>query len=285
MGPAKCFVQILRGDGLRAADIGGRSDPYVICRVPGRTGCAAQTTFKTRTLSPVWNETLVISDSYMPGDSLEFVVMDHDYLNEDDFLGWAQIVGGDLIPGHPFVGDLALSDDGKHGSKGSLCKGSITVKVDLVWVDMPMLASTSAGEFSQASEHEGLVTRLVWARVYDKLDNDKDGTISRKEWCVGGGDTELFDAIKRAVGRKTTGNLLRKEWLALFDALDVDKRFSVSRTRIKEWLFEEGQSRRRLTSSADSDTASDEEHTEEAVASPKSAQPRSRRSIPTHVIA
>lgn len=262
----RCVVHVLSADGLRAADIGGRSDPYVICGVPGRMGSQMQTSFKTRTLAPVWNETLEISRSFRPGDSLEFIVMDHDYLTADDFLGWAQIVGGDLVPGLPFETRLDLSDDGRHGSNGQFCKGSLVVKVDVIsdWLE-PMEMSMDATDEAAGDK---LVTRFVWSRIYDKLDSDRDASISRKEWCLGGGDTDLFDAIKRALGHKTIGNLLRKEWMALFDSLDAGDTFQVPSTRIKEWLLAESRSRSRLWThhpqvSSDDEGDEDEEQDQE----------------------
>mmetsp|Transcript_137348 Transcript_137348/g.342515 ORF Transcript_137348/g.342515 Transcript_137348/m.342515 type:complete len:793 (-) Transcript_137348:60-2438(-) len=123
----RCFVQVLRAEGLRAADVSGKSDPYCICGVPRKPSTRDQTARKRRTLAPVWNEFLEIH-GYQSGEALDFVVMDHDFMTKDDFLGWAR-VSGTQISSRYFEGALELKDDGQHGAAGRGAKGKLHVKI------------------------------------------------------------------------------------------------------------------------------------------------------------
>lgn len=131
-----CNVRVISGRNLRAADIGGKSDPYVICRVKHAEGnmktegCEVRTSHKWRTLNPVWEENLQV-DGFQFGDALQFDVMDYDVLNKDDFLGCATIPGESLASRTFFATELALTDSGQHGSISSPVKGCITVKVSV----------------------------------------------------------------------------------------------------------------------------------------------------------
>merc|ERR1719215_921110 len=51
--------------------LAGKSDPYVICNIPGKKKATMQTPVIKDNLNPVWNHTDTIHD-YAPEDSLEF---------------------------------------------------------------------------------------------------------------------------------------------------------------------------------------------------------------------
>jgi len=138
----RCFVQVLRGEGLRAADVTGFSDPYCICGVPGKPATQDQTRRKKRTLKPVWDEFLEIH-GYQVGEALDFTVMDHDYFTKDDFLGWAR-VSGEELSSRFFEGALDLKDDGQHGTVGRGAKGKIHVKIFVTGGDEEVPTTWSA---------------------------------------------------------------------------------------------------------------------------------------------
>mmetsp|Transcript_53752 Transcript_53752/g.172293 ORF Transcript_53752/g.172293 Transcript_53752/m.172293 type:complete len:349 (-) Transcript_53752:226-1272(-) len=108
--PGGLSVTVLSASGLRAADLGGKSDPYCVCQVPGRP----QTRFKTHvikeSLDPVWNCQASIAD-YSPGDPLEFVVWDQDFGKSDDLLGRATLSSAQFYPAG-FEGDVPLFEAG-----------------------------------------------------------------------------------------------------------------------------------------------------------------------------
>mmetsp|Transcript_12563 Transcript_12563/g.28381 ORF Transcript_12563/g.28381 Transcript_12563/m.28381 type:complete len:969 (+) Transcript_12563:59-2965(+) len=61
---------------LPAADLGGKSDPYVVCYVPDRPDCKFQTDVVKKSLQPTWDQQHTF-DSVALEEPLEFEVWDH----------------------------------------------------------------------------------------------------------------------------------------------------------------------------------------------------------------
>jgi len=78
-------IIILRAENLRAADIGGTSDPYVKCEVPGKSNWKLQTGIVKQNCNPVWNHAESYPE-YTNGDPLLFTVFDQDRGKRDDCL-------------------------------------------------------------------------------------------------------------------------------------------------------------------------------------------------------
>eukprot|EP00404_Azadinium_spinosum_P049829 CAMPEP_0180758920 /NCGR_PEP_ID=MMETSP1038_2-20121128/35532_1 /TAXON_ID=632150 /ORGANISM="Azadinium spinosum, Strain 3D9" /LENGTH=376 /DNA_ID=CAMNT_0022793023 /DNA_START=32 /DNA_END=1158 /DNA_ORIENTATION=+ len=113
-GEAKVTVRLKSASGLRRADwaiIGGKSDPYCICMVPGRPDSRFQTKVKNQTLDPVWNHEQELA-RYTAGEPLEFVVMDKDiWPKSDDFLGRVWLASEQFYP-FGFDGELPITEAG-----------------------------------------------------------------------------------------------------------------------------------------------------------------------------
>lgn len=75
---------------------------------------------------------------------------------------------------------------------------------------------------------DGFITRLEWADAFDHRDRSGEGKISRAEWMKLLGHAALFDAL---VANKS-GSLSRDEWIAAFEVFDRNKDGVVSRS---EW--------------------------------------------------
>mmetsp|Transcript_33991 Transcript_33991/g.100949 ORF Transcript_33991/g.100949 Transcript_33991/m.100949 type:complete len:905 (-) Transcript_33991:143-2857(-) len=104
-------ITIVSAVGLESQDwLGGRSDPYCTCEIPGKE----KTLFKTGTLlnnpNPFWNHMAVVND-YNKTDALRFKVKDKDFW-DDNLLGSAELLASQIWPGG-FIGALSLKD--KHG--------------------------------------------------------------------------------------------------------------------------------------------------------------------------
>ena len=102
-------VRVVRGSNLRAADRGGKSDPYVVVQVAG--GKKAKTSAKKGTINPEWDETLELS---VPdaAELLSLSVWDHDMVDMNDSLGVGQIVLAQCEPRTPTALTIALSTQG-----------------------------------------------------------------------------------------------------------------------------------------------------------------------------
>lgn len=74
------------------------------------------------------------------------------------------------------------------------------------------------------------ISLIGWEQAFDKMDDDHDGTISRKEWFLHQGTSHLFDAIPR----KELACISRSEWLNCFKALDKDADGNISP---EDWSF------------------------------------------------
>lgn len=108
---AKIVVNIISAEGLRNADWIGKSDPYCICEIQGKRETKFQTNVIGETLEPVWNFEKTVDD-YVPGDVLEFTVMDKDpWPKSDDLLGRAAL-SSDMFYPLGFVGTIRLLDAG-----------------------------------------------------------------------------------------------------------------------------------------------------------------------------
>ena len=89
------YINIVSAGGLRAGNLSGQSDPYVLINAQSSVDRKAkryvvQTSVIKKTLIPTWNQKLLL-----PGiDStyrLTFTVIDFDFLSPDDFLGQAAL--------------------------------------------------------------------------------------------------------------------------------------------------------------------------------------------------
>lgn len=114
--PFQCLrIKILRATGLANADnelLTGKSDSYCTCEILGKHATKISTQVCNDNLNPEWNFEDYI-DCFQEGDTLKFVVLDHDLAKQDDLLGKATVKlrGDDLAAG--FSSKLALEDAGK----------------------------------------------------------------------------------------------------------------------------------------------------------------------------
>ena len=83
-------VLVLRAMGLRAADLNGKSDPYVIAKAADKQ---AKTGVIKRNLDPVWNEEVYLDGklSSFLETGLTLQVYDKDRITRDDFLGEVKV--------------------------------------------------------------------------------------------------------------------------------------------------------------------------------------------------
>jgi len=118
-------VTVKRATGLRAADVGGLSDPYCIVHVKGKSEDAThppfKTDFKKQTLEPVWDQEHMF-DACTLSDELLFEVFDHDEHNilhsTDDALGSASLSAFDFRP-NGFDSSLQLVEKKKGKNHGT----------------------------------------------------------------------------------------------------------------------------------------------------------------------
>lgn len=68
---------------LKPMDMDGAADPYVVLQIEDQK---TETTYKSSTLQPVWNESFTF-DIYHGKDNLRVLVMDKDTFGNDDFEG------------------------------------------------------------------------------------------------------------------------------------------------------------------------------------------------------
>mmetsp|Transcript_86728 Transcript_86728/g.240559 ORF Transcript_86728/g.240559 Transcript_86728/m.240559 type:complete len:1129 (+) Transcript_86728:53-3439(+) len=106
-------VKIVSARGLRAADLaimGGKSDPYCVCEIPGKSSSQFKTAVVKKSLQPEWNHEQELA-GYEVGDSIMFTVYDHDYGKTDDLLGKFVLPSADFHP-KGFDGELRLLEAG-----------------------------------------------------------------------------------------------------------------------------------------------------------------------------
>merc|ERR1712232_1118195 len=113
--------------GLRNADCGlaGKSDPYCVCEIPGRTDSKKQTSMVNDQLNPEWNHEFGEISCYFLGDSLTFTVKASDPIKPDDFLGKVTL-NSDIFFPHGFEGEISLTETGER------VEAFLKVKVEVV---------------------------------------------------------------------------------------------------------------------------------------------------------
>lgn len=112
----RCFVSVLRAEGLRGADrnllSSASSDPYCIVSIPGKRKSTWRTKTIFKNLNPEWNEEDEMQE-YQAGDNLEFTVFDYDVADADDLLGQVTLQSTDFHP-HGYDGELDLGEGTVH---------------------------------------------------------------------------------------------------------------------------------------------------------------------------
>jgi len=104
-------ILLIAGVKLMAADINGKSDPYVVFTTGGQT---VKSKVIPTTLNPVWNETLMLNVPYFEGGSLDVHVWDKDTVGHDDKLGEVSFKLADqLAPGVAVMKILQLDTKGE----------------------------------------------------------------------------------------------------------------------------------------------------------------------------
>jgi len=120
----RAFVKIVRAEGLLAADLGGKSDPYCVCWIPGKDGASFQTKVLYSNLAPEWNEEHELR-GYATGDHIEFSVLDYDELSRDDSLGSCRLDSSQFHP-EGYVGAVPLYD------KEKTTKAQLFIEIDII---------------------------------------------------------------------------------------------------------------------------------------------------------
>ncbi|KAF9270554.1 tricalbin [Marasmius fiardii PR-910] len=110
-------VTLLEGRDLRAADRGGKSDPYVVFSLNGMKVAKSQTIKKT--LNPTWNEDFDISVRSRVGSVFVAEVYDWDQVGRADPLGEARIDLEEIEPFQAAERTLPLILE-KEGAKGQI---------------------------------------------------------------------------------------------------------------------------------------------------------------------
>mmetsp|Transcript_23090 Transcript_23090/g.64555 ORF Transcript_23090/g.64555 Transcript_23090/m.64555 type:complete len:809 (-) Transcript_23090:311-2737(-) len=117
-------ITIVAASGLQNMDgfMAGKSDPYVICEVPGQPNMNFQTPVVNNSLNPEWNHTEFVHNFFL-GDALEFQLWDKDTFPKPDQLMGKVTIGPEEFHSHPcgFDADLPL--------EGSGAQGTLSVKV------------------------------------------------------------------------------------------------------------------------------------------------------------
>ncbi|KAJ3081556.1 hypothetical protein HK102_002275 [Quaeritorhiza haematococci] len=114
-------ITIIEARNLKAADLNGKSDPYVkIKDVKGLKGDGAKTRVIKKTLNPQWNETFRFRFSYKLY-KFAFKVYDWDMVGENDAIGKASIPVEKCYSG-PFDGWVPLKP-----------KGELHVRIEVQW--------------------------------------------------------------------------------------------------------------------------------------------------------
>lgn len=160
-------IIVISATGLRAADVGGKSDPYCTVEIPGRQSARLYTPVIPDTTEPVWNKRFELD--FAKGDALRFTVFDKDPGSEKnhELLGHVTLTSWRLQ--HGFDGDLELIE----GGKGFFPKLRLKVIVPKT-----SLASTDAAVFSGE------------APVHTRCTTESDAALSLRH------DAELQDVQK-----------------------------------------------------------------------------------------
>eukprot|EP00928_Gymnodinium_smaydae_P080194 TRINITY_DN63942_c0_g1_i1.p1 TRINITY_DN63942_c0_g1~~TRINITY_DN63942_c0_g1_i1.p1 ORF type:complete len:579 (+),score=124.28 TRINITY_DN63942_c0_g1_i1:142-1878(+) len=139
----RCIVKVWRANNLRAADRGGKSDPYCVYQVAGRKASVSKTKVIKKTLDPKWNETDEMIE-FEEDDDLEFTIYHHDeegkFTNSsDDMLGSVVLSSSMFFPDGLDEEEIPL-DNCKNA------KSTITVSVDVIVPVQPEAAPVDPGE-------------------------------------------------------------------------------------------------------------------------------------------
>ena len=131
-------VHLRDASGLRAADRGGTSDPYVKLKLGG---AKRQSAVRKKTLTPSWDESYEFAGTLgaLAAETLAITVYDYDGLSFNDTLGEARVPLAALLR-RGCAEELTLPLDGK--------KATGHVRIALSWVDE---GAPSAGTRPQAA--------------------------------------------------------------------------------------------------------------------------------------
>lgn len=110
LADTRAFVRVIDARNLRAADYGGKSDPYCVIQIPGKDRSRWQTRVVKRSVDPVWDEWGEVCE-YDEGDDITFELFDYDAVGGDDSLGRCSIPNEMFHP-KGYVGQLMLQDAG-----------------------------------------------------------------------------------------------------------------------------------------------------------------------------
>jgi len=166
-------VEIIGARGLRNADFDGKSEPYCIVEIAGKTESKVQTKVAEDPKEPQWNHAAEVV-GFSAGDSLVFKVKDCDPL-KDDLLGKVVVTEEQVKSG--FVGELQLSDCGEG------IEAFLKVKVG----EPSMLESVKEG------------AKEIVQDVAEKLEDAKEAIQEKLEETFGGKET----ADQAEAGAKT----------------------------------------------------------------------------------
>eukprot|EP00435_Cladocopium_sp_Y103_P039822 s467_g10.t1 len=106
--PPRMTILVRHAEGLPPADANGKSDPFCSMQLVGKQFSRSITTIKSRTLEPVWNETLTDKHRYEAGDSLSIKIWDYDKAANNDLLAEGILDGSQFHKPGGFDGDFNL---------------------------------------------------------------------------------------------------------------------------------------------------------------------------------
>jgi len=196
--PVFLFAQIIKGDGLLAADFGGKSDPYAVIYVGNKQ--IHKTGLERQTLNPLWNESFKwVGQERTP--ELRIEIWDWDKFSADDFLGMAVVKLGPLLQnGKSARGDtLNLTLTPRDGKKEKIT-GTIDVKIKFAELYTCLHESISTNSLNEIKY------------LLDEADKEPD---HNKKYC-------LADCLQIAIQEDSNGI---GEWLidrgAPFEKVDL----------------------------------------------------------------
>lgn len=106
--PPRMTILVRHAEGLPPADANGKSDPFCSLQLVGKQFSRSTTTIKSRTLEPVWNETLTDKHRYEAGDSLSIKIWDYDKAANNDLLAEGILDGSHFHKPGGFDGEFNL---------------------------------------------------------------------------------------------------------------------------------------------------------------------------------
>lgn len=96
-GAPRIRVTIVSASGLASGDVFGKSDPFVICKVPGKGIAQFQTPHMNNTDNPRWDHQEEVV-GWEVGDDLQFMVYDKDTGSASDLLGVTELKCDEFWP-------------------------------------------------------------------------------------------------------------------------------------------------------------------------------------------